>query len=261
MNISKRTKLGWTGMVAAACVCVAVTASAAQTPTSFEVEVYLHGEEQPVVTGGPWAWSDQQWGLPAVPAMVPLDVVALVRDEYSQIMLRGELSNISVPTVWDFYVPLFLEATPDGIEVRAGFFDIQVLGIIDLVPYAEVVEMIVDIKPGSSRNPLSPRSRGVFPVAVAGTDTLNVAELDPATLELAGVAAQRWTYEDVTDAERAGPDGVPDLVLFFDAAAVVGALPAPDNGATTLNVLLDGFLLDGQLAEGRDRVSLVGKRK
>jgi len=40
----------------------------------------------------------------------------------------------------------------------------------------------IDVKPGSNANPINPMSRGVIPVAILGSDTLDVADVDVTTL-------------------------------------------------------------------------------
>jgi len=99
------------------------------------------------------------------------------------------------------------------------------------------IEIPVDIKPGGCPNPLNSASRGALPVAILGTNSLDIAKLDPASIQLAGVSALRWSREDVaapfrpltgkaraTDCTAAGPDRLEDLTLKFDTQAIVAAL-------------------------------------
>ena len=55
----------------------------------------------------------------------------------------------------------------------------------------------IDIKPQSCPNPLNVKKKGVLPVAILGTADFDVNEVDPATVELEGVAPLRWDWEDV----------------------------------------------------------------
>jgi hypothetical protein len=43
-------------------------------------------------------------------------------------------------------------------------------------------EVKIDIEPGSDGNPINPKSRGVIPVAILGSDTFEVADVDVTTL-------------------------------------------------------------------------------
>lgn len=79
----------------------------------------------------------------------------------------------------------------------------------------------VAVKPGSDRSPINPRSNGVTPVAVLGTD-----EFDPAS----EAVRYRFGAPDVVEAgggarpahaghvEDVNGDGRPDLVLHFPTA-------------------------------------------
>jgi hypothetical protein len=68
----------------------------------------------------------------------------------------------------------------------------------------------IDIKPGSDRNPINPRSRGVIPVATLGSEFLDVSNIDFDTLRFGPAGAppahKHGHYEDVND------DGYTDLV-------------------------------------------------
>jgi hypothetical protein len=104
------------------------------------------------------------------------------------------------------------------------------------------VDAAVDVKPSDCPNTLDAKASGALPVAIVGTATLDVTSIDPASLRLEGVAPLQSRIEDVAtpalpllgkspaDCTAAGPDGVPDLQLKFDAAAVVRALGSISNG-------------------------------
>jgi hypothetical protein len=144
-------------------------------------------------------------------------------------------------------------------------------------PY-EWVEL--DIKPTSCPNPLNVRvlnnpghggqaKKGpVLPVAILGTDMLDVNDIDVSTLLLEGVAPIRYDYEDVAaplvdgdscDCTTAGPDQHMDLTLKFKRADIVAALGTVSNGEF-IPLTLAGQLLNGTDILGEDCVRIIGPR-
>lgn len=98
------------------------------------------------------------------------------------------------------------------------------------------IQVPVDIRPQSCPNPLNPHAKGVLPVAILGTDEFDVAQIDPASVQLAGVAPLRWSLDDVATpfngieingcsaCTEEGPDGYMDLTLKFDTHEIVAAI-------------------------------------
>jgi hypothetical protein len=129
-----------------------------------------------------------------------------------------------------------------------------------------VVQVPVDIKPGSCPNPLFVNGRGVLPVAIVGSEVFDVYDIDVASIRLEGVAPIRSGYEDVTtpvdgdecECTTEAGDGITDLVLKFDKHAVAQALGEVVNGETLL-LTLTGELLDGTSIEGADCIRVVKK--
>lgn len=136
------------------------------------------------------------------------------------------------------------------------------------------IDVPVDIKPGSCPNPINLKSQGVIPVAVLGTSTFDVAQIDPKSIRLNGVAPLRWSIEDVgtpfepfagkedaSDCNEFGRDGFMDLSLKFDTKALAAAI-GPVADGTTLVLGLTGTLKDGvTLIKGEDVVTILNKGK
>ncbi|HWR83846.1 MAG TPA: kelch repeat-containing protein [Candidatus Deferrimicrobium sp.] len=155
-----------------------------------------------------------------------------------------------------------------------------------------ILTVNLDIKPGSCPNPLNvgrngvdswdqnehggtvarvsavrERPRAVLPVALVGTGDVDVADIDPSSVELLGVSALRWSTEDVTtplgpDADScecttAGPDGYPDLSLKFDRGAIVAAVGNVHDG-DVISLTISGRLYDGTRFKGNDCVVIRG---
>jgi len=129
----------------------------------------------------------------------------------------------------------------------------------------------VDIKPAGCPNPLNLKSNGLLPVAVLGSEDLDVSAIDAASIRLAGIAPIRSSLEDVaapvTDGNECactteGPDGYTDLILKFKTPRIVEALVSQLGELVDGEVLvlpLAGALSDHTLIEGQDCVVVRGK--
>jgi len=130
----------------------------------------------------------------------------------------------------------------------------------------------VDIKPGSCPNPFQMKNRGVLPVALLGTASFDVGEVDPATVRLEGVPPLRYSLGDVatpfepyygkaasTDCTTGGTDGFVDMNLKFSHLAVAATLGAvSDREARSLK--LTGLLRDGSPFVGEDIVLILANQ-
>jgi len=107
----------------------------------------------------------------------------------------------------------------------------------------------IDIKPGSDRNSINLFSSGVLPVAILGTDSFDVAEVDATTLafgpdEAAPDHELGPHFDDVND------DGFTDLVSHYRTQAAGIAFNA-------VEACLTGQTVDGTLFEGCDDVRVI----
>jgi hypothetical protein len=135
-------------------------------------------------------------------------------------------------------------------------------------------DVSVDIKPGSCTNPLNLSSRGVIPVAIAGMNDLDVAMIDPSSVQLSGAPALRYDIQDVTTPVTDNPascvsgnlDGITDMTLKFDSRAVIESIEATSGGTLSdgqaVSVQLTGKLLPeygGTDIQGSDIVTVIKK--
>jgi hypothetical protein len=107
----------------------------------------------------------------------------------------------------------------------------------------------IDIKPGSDLSPINPMSRGVIPVAILGSDTFDVADVDAATLAF-GPDAAPLAHRNGPHSKDANHDRVKDLLAHFrteEAGIAVGDTEA----------CVTGELLDGTPFEGCDDIKTV----
>lgn len=177
----------------------------------------------------------------------------------------------NVPDAWGSYsLDISIDPSLQGQLLQFGFLNLatfyQGSGIFyDNIAFGLApIAVSLDVKPGSCPNPINGSSVGVLPAALLGTAGFDVANVDVASLRLAGVAPIQSAYEDVAGpfagelcgCTTAGPDGFLDLTLKFNAQDIFNALGASPIGERVL--ALTGNLLDGTPIEGQDCVFIVG---
>ena len=149
----------------------------------------------------------------------------------------------------------------------SNFGGFSVLGG-DIIFTSPELTVPVDIKPTSCPNPLNVKSKGVLPVAILGTEDLDVTSILPESVRLEGVVPIRSNVEDVSeplgdpqDACACGAgdsDGYPDLTLKFDTQEVVNVLGEfTDRENRTLRLTAE--LADGTMIQGADCVIILSK--
>jgi streptogramin lyase len=237
-------------------------------------------------------WGMVCWNMEPCDVSPPgTDITARVRSSEDQITWSAWVAadncvDFDVPDGRYLEVEMKLTPNDDG--------DSPILCDVTICTGIQFVD--IDIKPQSCPNPLNvrmvdkenletdsdiiiaanklgpggpQRPNAVIPVAILGTDDLDVTDIDPATIMLAGVAPLRWNYEDVStpvgpdadscECHELGPDGQMDLTLKFSKMAVINALGAVTNG-DVIPLTLTGQLNDGTSIEGYDCVLIRGPR-
>lgn len=128
----------------------------------------------------------------------------------------------------------------------------------------------VDIRPTSCPNPINIGANGILTVAILGTASFDVTQIDPTSVALQGVPALRAALQDVatpytgafsgaSSCTTAGPDGFTDLVLSFSNHAVAAALGNVTNGQVLVLTLTGNLLpqFGGTAIIGQDVVVIV----
>jgi hypothetical protein len=112
-----------------------------------------------------------------------------------------------------------------------------------------VIEVDVDIKPGSDPNSINTKSKGVIPVAILGSATFDVTDVDVTTL-LFGPAGASPAHEAGGHIEDVNGDGFDDLVSHYPTQEV-GLVPGD------IEACVDGATLGGTPINGCDAVNIV----
>lgn len=188
-----------------------------------------------------------------------------------------------------FYGSGLIDMSPDGTKVYAadtGYreaYPSSCIGYqpgriieVDLHQQPADITVSIDIKPGSCPNPVNLNSRGVLPVAVLGSEGLDVEDIDPATITIAGVSPLRHGFDDVAapygysdglvDAQSCttdGADGYMDLTLKFDKQELTAAIGEVEDGEV-ITLTLAGRLVDeagGNSISGEDLIVILDKGK
>jgi len=129
----------------------------------------------------------------------------------------------------------------------------------DKVFYADlnpVIQVVIDIKPGSFPNSINPKSKGIIPVAILSTRKaqgedidFDATSVDPSSVEFgpngAKKAHKKAHFEDVDG------DGDMDLLLHFKTQQT--GIQCGDTEVT-----LTGITYDGQQIVGTDEIKTVG---
>lgn len=179
-----------------------------------------------------------------------------------------------------------------GIREIAGFsiHNTDPAGIAyDNICYEAVIEVDIDIKPGSCPNPFNPKSKGSVPVGIVGTADFDISEIDVSTVRLVTPSGEEleplhvevldstqpgdyapddcydcFNEEDWYDVDTDGDgvmdaydgDGYWDLVLNFDTQALAEAIGSGDAG-DCIELTIKGTTLNGVPFNGSDSVLLL----
>jgi len=115
-----------------------------------------------------------------------------------------------------------------------------------------VLKVQIDIKPGSDPNCFNVNGHGVIPVAVMGSNSFDVSNIDQSTLSFAGLEVRvRGNKGPLCSLEDVDMDGLLDLVCHFSDDTTNWA---PGESSTAV---VSGNLIDGSAFNGSDTICVV----
>ncbi|MEK7463405.1 MAG: NlpC/P60 family protein [Patescibacteria group bacterium] len=113
------------------------------------------------------------------------------------------------------------------------------------------VPVAIDIKPGNYPNSINLKSNGVVPVAIFGSATFDVKQVDSATVKLANAPAKlKGNGQPMASFEDVNGDGFTDIVVHVVAKAL-------QLTVNNVKANLEGRLFNGTIIKGSDSVRIV----
>jgi virginiamycin B lyase len=124
-------------------------------------------------------------------------------------------------------------------------------GIICIATTPDVINVAIDIKPGSYPNTINLGSNGVVPVAIISSETFDATTVDPMTVKLAGAGVQvKGNGTPLMYLQDVDKDGRLDIVVHVTTSAFT--LSSTDTYAT-----LTGNTTSGRKFRGQDTIRVV----
>jgi hypothetical protein len=121
----------------------------------------------------------------------------------------------------------------------------------------------VDIKPGSDKNVINPKSKGLVPVAIYTTDKVDATKIDPESIDLGGakVALRGKSGKLMAHSEDVNGDGKADLMFQVELPNVGLARATSEKPAwVTGEVTLAAETFEGDKVEGSDKIVVVSDK-
>lgn len=192
-------------------------------------------------------------------------------DPYYDYNLKMFIDGVEIPNAFDDVLshreytsvfeldPSFFNVLEDGsalVEIKNAGTHLDSFAIdyavLDIEYYC-TIPVTIDIKPGSDPSSFGADSKGKIPVAVFGSATFDVAQIDDATVRF-GDSEGNGAFSTKVGIEDKNGDGYMDKVYHF-------SFPETNLDTGDLIGYLSGSLLNGNGFAGSSDVNIVGKKK
>lgn len=233
--------------------------------TTYEAYVIDEGSGQTLVSGPRWEWNDMVSQSLSTVAGPGRTIVIKCRDAAGKTIFGGAIDNADLTPPFSPFNPpdpsgqVTLLFYSENYTVSVFLNGIYYVGEMLMLPASDdpivPTEQIVtlDIKPGSTENPFNTDAQGVLPVAIMGSAELDVSQIVPASIKLAGISPVRSV---VTDLQL---DGYADDLLHFRDQDIAGLLTGVTDGEVVA-LELSGMLQDGTPIKGTDSITVKVKK-
>jgi hypothetical protein len=135
---------------------------------------------------------------------------------------------------------------PGATEIHGDAIDNDCDGDID-----EVSNVEIDVKPGSDVNPLNLNGNGVVPIAILGSASMEVTQIDALTVT-AGATGTEASPVHGGHIEDVNGDGIADIVFHFRE----GDLEITGSTKQDVSLFLNAIRTDGEPVAGEDDVRI-----
>ena len=150
--------------------------------------------------------------------------------------------------VWSLYadgVLIGTAADPGGLTefdtVHMPLAGSVIMDDILVKTSSDIIDVVIDIKPGNAQNPVNPKSNGRLSVAILSTDEINVSVIDSDSVRF-GVNGDEASPVHVVFEDVDG-DGINDMILQFntqDTGVVCGDTSLNLTGSTFTGIGIQG---------------------
>jgi hypothetical protein len=157
----------------------------------------------------------------------------------------GELGVLSFPVI---NPELAVLASYYGLPYNGLWFTFNNITTGTGLTEPEPRDAVIDINPGSDINPINLKSKGLVPVALLTTDSMDALTVDLSSIIFAGAKPVKWGVQDIDG------DGNDDVLLHFKTGEL------SDLSSSSTEAVLTGATIDSTLFSGKDSVKILPQK-